>query len=204
MQTIFVFLDLENLAMADLGPLVGRSFRIKVFMGPHQTKVPLALARGLQAFGPNAEYIQMQGVGHNALDFHITYYLGRLAVQHPTARFVIVSKDSGFDPLIAHLRAEKISCDRVSCVSSVVPTKASDGKTSGDRLAVVIEDLTRRQGARPRTLKTLRSTVQALFHKQLNEDDLAGLLHKLSERGVINVENGKLTYSLPKQPRDGI
>jgi hypothetical protein len=118
MQTTFIFLDLENVAMAELGPLAGGSFRIKVFMGSHQTKVPLALAQGLQAFGPNAEYIQMQGVGHNALDFHIAYYLGRLAVQHPAARFVIVSKDTGFDPLVAHLRAQKVGCERVTSLAA--------------------------------------------------------------------------------------
>ena len=47
--------------------------------------MPVALVRALQAFGPDAEYIQMVGTGHNALDSHIAYYLGRLAVEHPKA-----------------------------------------------------------------------------------------------------------------------
>ena len=197
MQTTFVLLDLENIAVADLGPLAGGSFRIKVFMGSHQTKVPLTLAQGLQAFGTNADYIQMQGVGHNALDFHITYYLGRLAVQHPMARFVIVSKDTGFDPLVAHLRAQKVGCERVTSLAAFQKPRPKSG---ADKVAVVVEDLTRRGPARPRTLKTLRSTVQALFRKELTDEDLTCLLNQLSARGVFKVANGKLTYCLPIEP----
>jgi hypothetical protein len=66
----------------------------------------VALARALQAFGQDAEYVQMEGSGHNALDFHIAYYLGRLVVEYPEARFQIVSKDAGFDPMVAHLDVE--------------------------------------------------------------------------------------------------
>src|ERR1035438_10814875 len=100
MQTTFLLLDLENVPPDDLSALGGGPFKIKVFLGAHQTRVRGALARALQAFGPNAEYVQMEGSGHNALDFHIAYYLGRLAVEHPKARFRIISKDAGFDPLI--------------------------------------------------------------------------------------------------------
>ena len=70
------------------------------------------LARALQPFGADVKYVQMEGSGHNALDFHIAYYLGRLAVEHPEARFQIVSKDAGFDPLVAHLRARELLCER--------------------------------------------------------------------------------------------
>ncbi len=204
MMTTFLFLDMENVTPDDLSSLDGGSFRIKVFFGPHQTKVPLTLARGLQSFGPNAEYIQMQGIGHNALDFHIAYYLGRMVVQHPTAKFVIISKDSGFDPLITHLRGQKVLCERLPSFTSLYVAQKSDGKSGRDRVALVVEDLTRRQGARPRTLKTLRSTVQALFQKKLNEEDLTSLLAQLNERGVYKVTNGKLTYGLPKEPPEGI
>jgi hypothetical protein len=69
--TTFLLLDLENIQPDGLSAFTGGSFKIKVFLGAHQTKVPVTLARTLQAFGPDAEYIQMEGSGHNALDFHI-------------------------------------------------------------------------------------------------------------------------------------
>ena len=44
------------------------------------------------------------------LDFHIAYYLGDLAVKEPDADFYILSKDTGFDPLIEHLEGRKYKC----------------------------------------------------------------------------------------------
>jgi PIN domain len=112
MQTTFLLLDLENIRPDDLPAVANGSLKIKVFLGAHQTKVPVVLARALQAFGTDAEYVQMEGSGHNALDFHIAYYLGRLAVEHPEAQFQIISMDAGFDRLVAHLRARKLLCER--------------------------------------------------------------------------------------------
>jgi hypothetical protein len=49
----------------------------------------------------------------NALDFHIAFYLGRLLQEHvgngsperKTAKFIVVSKDGGFDTLLSHVQA---------------------------------------------------------------------------------------------------
>ena len=62
---------------------------------------------------------------------------------------------------------------------------------------MVIADLIKRQAARPRTLKTLSSTIQALFRKALSDDELQVLLDELSQRGVVKVSDGKLSYELP-------
>ncbi len=78
-----------------------------VFIGANQTKVPFEVAQAMQAMGSNAEYVKIAGNGSNALDFHIAFYIGQLAAADPTAFFHIISKDSGFDPLIAHLKIEQ-------------------------------------------------------------------------------------------------
>jgi PIN domain len=197
--TTFLLLDLENIQPDGLSALTGSSFRIKVFLGSHQTKVPVALARALQAFGSDAEYIQMEGSGHNALDFHIAYYLGRLAVEHPKAQFRIISKDAGFDPLVCHLRARKLLCERLPSLAGLHSGPLAGNGSPPDRIKVVIADLIKRQAARPRTPKTLSSTIQALFQKKLTDDELQGILDELSKRGVVKVSDGKLGYELPKQ-----
>jgi hypothetical protein len=140
----------------------------------------------------------MEGNGHNALDFHIAYYLGRPAVEHPKARFRILSKDAGFDPLLAHLRSQKILCERLPGLADLRPFPASKTKPASDRLAVVVADLVKRQAARPRTLKTLSSTIHALFQKQLSADELRELLDAVMHRGVVKVSGGKLSYELPE------
>jgi hypothetical protein len=53
------------------------------FLGATQSKISVELARALQPFGPDVEYIQIDGNGLNALDFHIAYYVGRLAAEYP-------------------------------------------------------------------------------------------------------------------------
>src|ERR1035441_2994794 len=140
MQTTFLIVDLENVQPHDLSALEPGSFKVKVFVGAHQTKVPVSLASALQTFGSNVEYIQIDGSGHNALDFHIAYYLGRLAVEHPEARFRIISKDSGFDPLVSHMKARKVHCERLPTPSylhagSISPNPAPD-RIPFDRWAI--------------------------------------------------------------------
>jgi hypothetical protein len=85
-----------------------------VFTGQHQSRVDIGLAAALQRLGTNAEYIQIVGSGKDALDFHIAFYIGKLAAEHPDATFTIVSKDTGFDPLRKHLEKLGIKCNRVT------------------------------------------------------------------------------------------
>lgn len=73
----------------------------------------------------------------------------------------------------------------------------SDDKSPPDKFAVVIADLIKRQGACPQTLKKLSSTIHALFQKRLSNDELQTLLDELSQRGVVKVSDGKLSYHLP-------
>lgn len=103
MKTNFVLVDFENVQPKNIDELNGRSCKIKIFAGASQSKVPLALASSLRVLGADAEYIQIDGNGKNALDFHIAYYIGRLAAQNSDASFYVISKDAGFDPLIKRI-----------------------------------------------------------------------------------------------------
>lgn len=58
--------------------------------------------QALQPFGADVESVQITGNGPSALDFDIAFYIGHLAQLHPGASFVIVSRDTGFDPLVKH------------------------------------------------------------------------------------------------------
>lgn len=121
MSRNFVMVDFENVQPSSLGALSPDTCDIKVFTGAHQKKVELALAQALQRFGPNAEWIQITGSGKDALDFHIAFYIGRLAAAHPQASFTIVSRDTGFDPLVKHLAKLGIGCRRVAAIDAITP-----------------------------------------------------------------------------------
>ncbi|MEA3275850.1 MAG: PIN domain-containing protein [Pseudomonadota bacterium] len=46
------------------------------------------------------------------LDFHIAFHIGRLSATDPNSCFHIISKDTGFDSLIEHLKTRKIYAQR--------------------------------------------------------------------------------------------
>ncbi len=113
MDKPYYLIDFENVQPKALDRLKPGTSRVKVFLGAQQTKVMLDLVQTLQPFGIDAEYIQITGNGPDAVDFHIAYYIGCLSAQEPSAIFRIVSKDTGFDPLVRHLVAKGIDCKRV-------------------------------------------------------------------------------------------
>lgn len=129
MSKPFVLLDFENVQPKILERLRPGSARVKVFLGQHQTKLMLELVQRLQPFGADAEYIQIQGSGPDAVDFHIAFYIGHLAALDPTATFTIVSKDRGFDPLIRHLAQRGIECRRLPELPAVSPARAEQPPT---------------------------------------------------------------------------
>ncbi len=199
MKTEFVLVDFENVQPKDLALLNGGLNKIKIFLGTHQSKIPVAMARALQAFGSDVEYIQTNGSGNNAVDFHIAYYIGRLAATAPDAHFHVISKDTGFDPLLKHLKEQGIFCRRSISIAAIplVPAAISASESIAGRAKAVVENLAKRKSAKPRTLKTLRSTIKALFGTQLMEDELDRLIEQLTKRGVIKIADGKVQYELP-------
>lgn len=56
-RTNYVLIDFENVQPKDLGLLAGGPFKIKVFVGKKQNRMPLDLVCALQPFGSEAEYI---------------------------------------------------------------------------------------------------------------------------------------------------
>lgn len=197
MKTNYVLIDYENVQPAAMAVLSEEHFKVLVFVGANQTKVSFEVASALQRMGDRADYIRVSGNGSNALDFHIAFYLGQLATQHADAYFHIVSRDTGFDPLIQHLKCKKILACRSKDVTDIPIVKAAQSKTPGDRLDVVIADLKRRGAAKPRTVKTLGSTINAIFLKKLSEQDLTDLMASLEKSGVITTTGTKVSYALP-------
>lgn len=199
-RTNYVLVDFENVQPKDIGLLKNGPFKVKVFLGPNQSKIPIALAAALQSLGDSAEYIILETAGNNALDFHIAYYIGALSTADPTAFFHVISKDSGFDPLLKYLKRKKIHVQRSTCIADIPYFKPSLPATHEDQVEAVIADLVRRKTSKPRTEKTLLSTLHALFKKELSEQQLAVLFSELCKRGIVKVEGTKVSYTLPTEP----
>lgn len=200
MRTNYVLVDYENVQPKDIGLLKDGLFKVKVFLGPNQSKVPVTLAAALQSLGNNAEYVLLETAGNNAVDFHIAYYVGVLSSEDPSAYFHIISKDSGFDPLIKHLKGRKIFAQRSICIADMPYFKPVLPATPEAQVEVVVANLIRRKAAKPRTKKSLISTLHALFKKELSEHQISQLFEALCNRGVVKVEGNKVSYDLPAAP----
>lgn len=196
MRTNFVLIDFESVRPETLDALAQEHFKVIVFVGANQAKVPFEVASALQRMGNKAEYVKISGNGPNALDFHIAYYIGQLAAGEPTAYFHIISKDTGFDPLIQHLKTKKIFAARSKDVSEIPLVKAANTKTPEERLQILLATFRQPQVTRPRTVKTLSSSIASHFQQQLSEEEVAGLIACMAEGGFITIEEGKVTYAL--------
>jgi hypothetical protein len=197
LRTNYVLIDYENVQPEAMAVLSKEHFKVIVFVGANQAKVTFEVASALQQMGERAEYIKISGNGSNALDFHIAYYIGLLASKEPEAYFHIVSKDTGFDPLINHLKGKKILACRSKDVTDIPIVKASNSKSPSEKITVIIADLKRRGASKPRAVKTLTSTISSMFQKQLPDEELQSLLLELQTKGIISVAGTKVSYELP-------
>jgi hypothetical protein len=106
-RTNYIFIDFENVQPSSLNLPKNMPFKVFIFVGAKQKKLPIKLAISMQNLGENAEYILVDNSGKNILDFYITFYLGKLSEKDPKGYFHIITKDTGFDMLIKHLREKK-------------------------------------------------------------------------------------------------
>lgn len=218
MKTNYVLIDYENVQVKSLSLLKGDGFRVIVFLGPTNTKLPVELVLAMQDLGNKAEYVILEKSGANALDFHIAYYLGVLGSADPLGFFHIISKDTGFDPLIKHLKGRKVfsarsaSIEEMPCFGAVaaaskpvpapvvkeVKKKDSTSYTScGELIKIAVDDLIKRKASKPRTQKTLLSTIHAKCGKDIPAKEIQSVFEGLVDRGYVKVNGTKITYALP-------
>jgi hypothetical protein len=194
-----VLIDFENVQPKNLEILHNHSFKLYVFVGANQTKIPFDLAAAMQNLGKDAHYIKISGNGKNALDFHIAFYIGQLATQDPDGYFHIVSKDTGFDPLIKHLKTKKIRVQRQKDLAEIPFLRMPSEASSDEKITLIVKNLIGRGQSRPRKIKTLCNTINSLFTPKMQESELMALVNELQKKKYITVNDDKVSYKLPQQ-----
>lgn len=79
---------------------------------------------------------------------------------------------------------------------TTTPKAPVAAKSKEDKLALVVANLKQRGNSKPRTLKTLTSTVASLFSKDLSEAELIALVQQLQSKGKVIMSENKVTYAL--------
>lgn len=199
LPTNFVLIDHENVQPKSLSLLSGGPFQIYLFVGSKQTSVNIGLVKAMHELGPKrAHYIQVLQTRPNALDFHITYYLGVLASQNPNAYFHIISKDKGFDPLIAHLKLDGRHVARRDSIADIPVIHIGKGTNSDETLDAIVTNLKGRGQCKPRKEKTLKNTIKTMFAEDLSENEVNAVFNTLKKANYINLENNFISYNFPK------
>jgi hypothetical protein len=218
----YVFVDYENVKQIDLSVIGAKTVHLTLLLGPLQTRLDAALVEKLMEHSASVQLVRLQSAGKNALDFVLAFYLGKAANADPTAYFHIVSKDTGFDPLIEHLKSRHIRAYRHGDFTSLPfsgPTKPADAKSSNkgdftsltfsgptkapvvtapeDPFTRVLEHLRKNTNNRPKRKKTLASHLKPLLGTSATEAGVHELIEKLHQAGRLTIgEKGDVTYYL--------
>ena len=216
MKTHYVLIDYENVQVQSLEKLQEEHFQVKVFLGRNNTRLATEFVLAMKQLGPRGDYIQLEKAGKNALDFHIAYYLGRLAVADPMAVYHIISKDTGFDALVDHLRDSKIACERVAHIDDMAclkpaavkapatkppaakapaASKPTATKMKADQLTEkMLVNLEKLGTGKPKTEKTLKGKIQNWCGKAYSEKEVEAVFNRLVKKGVVLVDGTKVSY----------
>lgn len=125
-----VFVDFENVHQIDLSVIGDKSVSFMLLVGASQSKLDVALVEKLMERAASVQLVRLTSSGRNALDFALSYYVGRAAVSDPAGYFHIISKDTGFNPLVEHLRSRNIRArrhDDFASLSFSTPSKTLAG-----------------------------------------------------------------------------
>jgi hypothetical protein len=185
-----LFVDLENVQKIDLSS-VPADIRVMVFYGTTQKKLPEDLVVQAQPLGARLSWIKISGQGPNALDFHIAFYLGQTLANDPAAECAILSRDTGFDPLVRHLRALGRSCRRATAIGEAFDSPPPTQSDHFDRLLRLL----RKEQARPTRRKGLIGKVKSWF-PQLTDDARLALIQRLFDQRGVRESEKILTYDL--------
>jgi hypothetical protein len=188
-----LLVDFENIQAVNLEQIEEGTYRVCVFVGELQNKIPLELVRSAQRLGGRLEWLKVDGTGRNALDFHIAYYLGLQVERNRGGEYIILSKDKGFDPLVRYVTKQNVKCRRINSIMEIV--SARKVREHDQDYRKTIENLRKiERGKRPRKRNTLRQHVKALLGKSATEERLNEIIDQLFIEGFVSEENGVVTY----------
>lgn len=189
-RTQYIFIDYENVSESDLSRVSGKPVRVFMILGTRHKKLPTSLFLFAQDHPEQVRVIQTPVDGRNALDFVLTVELGRLLVKDPDGYFHIVSKDTDFDSVVRHLKAEKRLIARHISLSEIPSLRTPD-----ERLAHLGAELADATKSRPSTRKTLENKIQSVFDNKAEPDFIEKTIKTFVQSGILTfTETAKVNY----------
>lgn len=191
----YLYIDYENVQDIKV-EVIKNTVKVMIIVGEDQAKVPIDLVQKTQPFGNAVEWIRVNGKGRNALDFFIAYFLGKDIATDRGKQFLIYSKDTGYDPLINHLKKSGIKVKRIVSFQELTQNKVI--KIDEARIKKVRESLKKvAANSRPKKRSSLSGFIIAQL-KDIPKQDIDNIIEDLFIKKIVYEENGIIKYSLGK------
>jgi len=191
----YLYIDYENVQDVKLD-VIKKTSKVMIIVGKDQTKVPIDLVQKTQPFGDAVEWVQVNGKGRNALDFFIAFFLGRDVAADRKKTFTVYSKDTGYDPLINHLKKSGINAKRIVSFQELCQNKVIKIDEVG--IKKVKESLIKTPAnKRPKKRSSLTGFVISHL-KGIPKQDIDKITEDLFIKKIVYEENGLIKYSLDK------
>lgn len=222
-----ILIDYENIQPNDFSNIDTNSYHVWLFLGVHQQKsLPLPLVEFLLACKRSRVHIiKMQQAGKNALDFYLSFYLGRIVALEPNAIIEVLSRDSGYDVLVQHIKQDYPSINIIRTVKQALilsPEKSvqkskTENKKAGKSKKVgkqsKVEKSTKKPPFKPlynqaimrindqpsRNRPAKLTSLENFLRSQLSIDDIniiEKIITKMVDKQLITISvNHKITYN---------
>ncbi|MBX9609487.1 MAG: hypothetical protein K2Y51_24980 [Gammaproteobacteria bacterium] len=203
----YVLVDFENVHHVDPAIIGAKAVSLVILVGAKQKHLDAEMVVKLFEHAASVQLIRLTGSEKNAVDFALAYYLGRAVLSDPGAYFHIVSKDSGYDPLIAHLQSRHIRVRRhkdfstltfampakatpTTSAAKTVPAAPNTGKAeASEAMNLVLARLRKNSSARPKKEKTLLSHIKSMLGNGATDAEAASVLAELCAAGHVRIDD---------------
>lgn len=189
-----VYVDYEN--MGNIKKLVPIDGYYIFFIGSTQTSIPKSLV--LATNNIKVEWVAIEGSGKNALDFHIAYFLGKKDLESDTLHFIL-SKDTGYDPLIAFInkKAKQEIAKRIISLEDLkqqnVNNKPCEENPDYRTLLNFLNSFAKVR--RPKSEAKLESFIKTQIFTKKSDTEIRKLIEELYRNKVISKGvNNRISY----------
>lgn len=190
-RTNYIFVDFENVPEAELERIHDRPAHVTIILGERNQALPVALVNKMLSFPGQIELVKNSRTGKNALDMVLAARIGLRWAKDPDGFFHIISKDRGYEALIAHLKDGGVFAAQHHSLRSI-PILMNQG----ERLKYLRDGYASSRWSPPARRKSLESQIHHAFARTTSDKDVEELIHRLAEAQVIRLaENDHIVFS---------
>ncbi|HMJ88945.1 MAG TPA: PIN domain-containing protein [Candidatus Acidoferrum sp.] len=190
-RTNYIFVDFENVQETELDRIANKPVKVALILGQRHKSLPLKLVKSIHQFPEQVRLVETTLNGKNALDFVLAYEAGVESQRDPNGYFHVISRDTGFDAMIAHLKGKHVLAARHAAFADI-PILMN----AGERVQRFVSHFRANQ-AHPKRRDRLESQIQAIFGKALSPEEIADTIQGLiREKFIVCSENAEIAYKI--------